>query len=38
MDLNYYKELIKEKRKKTDFKDYLKEIVSWCPLTFQRIK
>ena len=35
-DLNYYKEIIKEKRKTTNFKDYLKEIVSHFPMTYYK--
>ncbi len=35
-NLNYYKEKIKEKRKQTKFRDFLKEIPSWLPLTFHR--
>jgi hypothetical protein len=35
-NLNYYKEIIKEKRKKTNFRDYLKEIVSHFPMTYYK--
>jgi DNA-directed RNA polymerase delta subunit len=35
-DLNYYKEIIKDKRKKTNFRDYIKEIASHFPLSFYK--
>ena len=34
--LNYYKEKIKQKRKTTNFRDYLKEIVSHFPMTYYK--
>jgi len=34
--LNYYKEIIKEKRKQTSFRDFLKEIVSWHPFILNK--
>ena len=35
--LIYFKNKIKEKRKETNFQDYLKEVASWCPLSLQKI-
>ncbi len=35
-NLNKWKNKFKERRKKTNFRDYLKEIVSWQPLTFYK--
>ena len=35
-NLNYYKEKIKEKRKQTSFRDYLKEIVFYFPMTYYK--
>jgi len=35
-DLNYYKEKIKKKRKKTDFRTYIKEIASHFPILFYK--
>ena len=35
-NLNYFKEIIKEKRKTTDFRDYLKEIASHFSLTYHK--
>ena len=31
-DLKYYEKIIQEKRKQTDFRDFLKEIASWFPI------
>jgi len=36
MDLNHYKNKIKQSRKNTDFKQFVKEIMSWTPLVFHR--
>jgi len=36
--INKWKELFQEKRKETKFRDYLKQIVSWQPLTFYKNK
>ena len=36
-NLKHWQEKIKEKRKNTDFRYYLKEIASWCPLNFQKV-
>jgi len=35
-DLNYFKEKIKEKRKQTSFRAYIKEIVSHFPMTYYK--
>jgi len=35
-NLDYYKEIIKKRRKQTNFKDYLKEIVSHFPMTYYK--
>jgi len=35
-DLNYFKEKIKEKRKTTNFQNYIKEIASWTPIVFHK--
>ena len=31
-DIKSWQEKIKEKRKNTDFRDFLNEIASWCPI------
>ncbi|MDD3302360.1 MAG: hypothetical protein PHN31_02310 [Candidatus Gracilibacteria bacterium] len=36
-DLKYYENIIKDKRKKTLFKDFLIEILSWSPVNLQKI-
>jgi len=35
-DLKYYQDKIKQKRMKTPFRDFLKEIVSWIPIVFYK--
>jgi hypothetical protein len=35
-NLNYYKEKIKQKRKQTSFRDFLKEIPSWFSMTYYK--
>ena len=35
-DLNHRKQKIQEKRKKTPWREFLKEIVSWRPVTFHK--
>jgi len=37
-DLKYYQDKIKEKRMKTPFRDFLKEISSWCSFVFNKNK
>lgn len=37
-NLQKWENIIKEKRKKTDFRDYLKEIASWLPLVYYKNK
>ncbi len=32
-DLNYWKNIIKEKRRQTSFRDFLMEVASWAPFT-----
>ena len=32
--LEKWEDIIKEKRKKTEYRDFVKEIASWRPLTF----
>ena len=36
MNLNHYKQIIKNKRLNTEFKQFIKEILSWIPLVFHR--
>ena len=36
-DIKYYQNIIKEKRKKTEFRDFLKEIWSWFPINLYKI-
>ena len=36
-DLKIWEEKIKAKRKQTDFREFVKEIASWQPLTFYNI-
>ena len=38
MDLKNWQIIIKEKRKQTSFNDYIMQIVSWCPLVFNKNK
>jgi hypothetical protein len=35
-NLNYYKEIIKEKRKNTNFMDFVLDIPSWIPFSFYK--
>jgi len=35
-NLKYWQNKIKEKRKDTDFRDFLKEIASWVPLNLHK--
>jgi hypothetical protein len=35
-NIKHWQDKIKEKRKKTNFRDFLKEIVSWSPIVFYR--
>ena len=35
-DIKYFQEKIKEKRRKTSFRDFLKEITSWMPYSFNK--
>ena len=35
-DLKYYQDIIKKKRKTTDFRDFLMEIGSWYSMVFYR--
>jgi len=36
MSIKHYKQIIKDKRKNTEFKQFIKEILSWTPLVFHR--
>ena len=35
-DISYYEKLIQEKRKKTPFREFVKEIASWETLSFYK--
>lgn len=37
-DLRYRQERIQEKRKQTPFRDFVKEVCSWSPLTYYKNK
>jgi hypothetical protein len=37
MNLKKREEKIKQKRMKTDFRDFIKEIGSWCPINLYKI-
>jgi hypothetical protein len=37
IDLKYWQNKIKEKRKQTKFNDFIKEILSWYPLVLNKI-
>ena len=37
-DLKVWEDKIKDKRKKTDFRDFIKEIASWCPMNYYKNK
>lgn len=36
MDIKIWQDKIKQKRKQTEFRQFLKEIVSWCPIVFNK--